>query len=909
MTPPRLARALLQFLARPHQRQPMLDDLEEAFVRESATGPLRARLWYWRQVLLGIPALIGMRLPRRVGPGPLARGFVIDVRYALRSLARTPGFTTVAVVSLAFGIGASTSLYGAIRVALLDTLGVDRASELRLLYWAGPDPLRVSQYNSGGYRDPATQRQFRTNVSHLTLRALIARDSASVFGFNFRPGLIVEGDGVAPVPASGLLVSGNAFGVLRPVVALGRGIIPSDDEPAAARVAVLSQRFWRSAFGGDVSVVGRSIRINNAPFVVVGVMAEEFAGLSMAGRQTPLADVIAPVAAQPQLWSAVSEEIAEQGRQTHVLWLRVMMRVPPGSVESDYAATTTRALAASLQETGVTTEAEAREVRVMLRSGARGVDSISGVADKPLRVLGAVVGAVVLIACVNLAALLLARGVARQRELAVRQALGAGRGRLVRQLLAESLTLAALGGAAGMALALVARPFVASMLQAGLGTEAATLPLDWRTLAVAAGVTGGAAILFGLMPALRMTSGGLVTRLRQHMIGASAPRLLLGRVLLALQIAVSVPLIVASLLLLRTLHNLDRVDTGFNPRGLVMFRLDPAHALAGASGRRGPVSPEAAKALASRLLQRLEAAPGVVSATLVENPLLSGFYSNNLAVINGREVPMHMNGVGPRFFETLGMPLVAGRAPALDDDDVVVVNQEASRRYFGGSPIGKRFRAGRRDVEIVGVAADAKYDGVRSGVEPTIFDPYMQRAFNRELNIVVRATTRGRPLEAELRRAVADIAPSTPIVGMRTQSEQIALLAGRERLLARLLTLFGTFALVLACIGLYGATAYSVARRTSEIGLRVALGATREHVLWMILRSVFVLTAAGLAVGAAVSTISGRLLQSLLFELEPTDPLTIAAAAAIMFAVSLAAGALPARRAARIEPLIALRRD
>lgn len=915
MTPPRLARALLRAVAPRADRETLLDDLDDAFAREA--GVRHPRAWYWRQVLTGLPAIVRLRLrerPVRRGSGAILRGLVIDVRYALRALARTPGFTAVAVVSLAVGIGASASLYGAIRVALLDTLAVDRAGELRLVYWAGPDTLRISQYNSGGYRDPQSQRSYRTNVSYPGLEALIAQAPDDLFGFNFVPGLTVGGDGLAASTASGLLVTGGAFPILRVPLALGRGLAPADDTAASAPVVVLTHRFWTSSLGGDPHVIGRVIRINGSAHEVVGVTAPSFAGLSTSGRFTPVADLIVPVSAYRRVWPVIDQEREARGGWERVMWLRAMTRVREDGADAGRALALASVLAGSLREGGVVTDSEAGAVQVLLRPGARGVDPMTSVAERPLRVLAGVVAVVLLIACVNLAALMLARGVARQRELAVRQALGAGRGRLIRQLLAESLVLAAIGGLAGLALAMLTRPVVEGMLATGFGADAARLPFDWSTLAAAAAVTGGAVVLFGLLPAIRTTAGGVVERLRQHMIGAAAPRQRLGRALLAVQIAISIPLIVGAILMLRTLHNLDRVDPGFAPDGLVLFRIDASHAIAQGGVATGPVEPAAVGVFARRLLDRLEAVPGVESATFMENPLLSGIMSNNEGTIDGRRVSMHMNGVGPRFFETLGIPLIAGRAPTLEDGttaDVAVVNQTAARRYFGDDrPLGRRFTFGTRELEVIGVAADTRYEGLRTAVEPTVFDPLLHRARGRrDLHVAVRTRMPGLAIEAGIRAAVAEVAPSTPVSGLRTQRAQMELLSARERLLTRLLTLFGAFALGLACVGLYGATAYAVARRTSEIGLRMALGARREQVWWMVLRSVVALTVAGLAAGIAVALAAGRLVQAFLFELSPADPLTIAAAAAIMFAVSLAAGALPARRAARIEPLIALRRD
>lgn len=912
MTPPRLARALLRAIAPPTHRDALADDLDEAFAREPGAGAW----WYWRQVLAGAPALARLRLRER-GPrvhvGGAIRRCALDLRYAVRALRRTPGFTFVALASLAIGIGASTALYGALRVALLDALDVDRASELRLVYWAGPDTLRVSQYNSDQYRAPESNRRYRSNVSWDVLRALDAHAPGRVFGFNFVAGLTLDGDGVSPVNANGLLVTGRGFDVLRVPMMTGRGIAQEDDTARAAPVAVLTHRFWSSALGADPHVLGRQIRINGHAHEVIGVTAASFSGLSPGGRLTPAADVIVPVSDYVRVWPVIEQERRARGGSSNLLWLRTMMRVPEG--EAAPADTVATVIRGTLRETGVVSDGEAAGIDVLLRPGARGVDSMSSMARGPLRVLSAVVAVVVLIACVNLAALMLARGVARQRELAVRQALGAGRVGLIRQLLAECLVLAAAGGAAGVGLATLGRPVVEGMLRTGFAAEDVRLPLDWQTLLIAAVVSGATIVVFGVLPAIQATSGGLIERLRQHMIGAAAPRQRLGRALLAVQIAISIPLIVGAMLMLRTLDRLDRVDPGFSPDGLVIFRLNALHALGSQIPPGEALEPELAGVFVRQLLARLEAIPGVVSATVVENPLLSGMTSDNRAIIDGRTVSMYANGIGPRFFETFGLPLVAGRAPTLDEGLLpvshVVINQTAARQYFGeDAPLGRRFQFGTRELEVIGVARDSKYEGLRSGVSPTVFDPYLQRARGRrDINVAVRTAAPGLVVEPGIRAAVGDVAPATPLLGLRTQQEQIALLSGRERLLARLLTLFGAFALGLACVGLYGATAYAVARRTSEIGLRMALGARREQVWWMVLRSVIVLTVTGVAAGLAISVAAGRSIAAFLFELSPVDPLTFGAAATLMCAVSFAAGAVPAARASRIDPLAALRRD
>ena len=833
-------------------------------------------------------------------------GVLQDVRYGLTILRRNPGFAALAISSLALGIGATTALHGAARVALLDELPVPRPHELRLVLWSAGRDLPVSQYNSGSYTDPASNVSYRTNYSYPVFRALLASDPDRLFGFNFLTRLTLAVDRQPPSAVTGLLVYGNAFDVLEPPIALGRGLTRQDDEPGAAPVAVLTAEGWRGMFGADPDVVGTPVRINGSTFTIAGVTADGFRGLSTGGGNTPLAQVILPLAAQPLVWTG---DGGPSFTATGVLWVRVMARVQDDSVQR-----TSEQLAAVLRgayvATGVLTEPGAVELTALLRPGRRGVDPIGPFAERPLRILSTVVAVVVLIACVNIAALLLARGVGRRREIALRAALGAGRGRLVRQLAVEGAVLAVFGGAAGLLVAAWTRPLVASMLTTGLNLPPTSLGFDWETVGVAFAATAVTVAVFGLLPAIRLTGGNLIGRLRQHMIAASAPRPGLGRALLALQIAASVPLVVLSLLLIRTIANLNAVDVGFDPNGLLIVRADPTIG----RGPRTGSDPAFDESQVRRLLERVEAIPGVISATLIENPLLSGILSDNWVYVDGQKGSMLMNGIGPKYFETLGITLRAGRAPDARDraegPRVAVINETAARRYFGaGSPVGRRFTMGRRSYEVIGVAADSKYTSLRAEAAPTMMDPFVQRAAGGPLNVVIRARALDEALQQAVRAAVTDVLPDVPIAQIRTQVDQIGRAMGRERLLAQLLGFFAAFVLLLASVGLYSASSYAVARRTSEIGVRMALGARRSQVTWMVIRSSLVLSAVGLAAGSIAAWFAGPLVGALLFGLPSHDAPTLLLAAMVMLAVAVAAAAVPASRASRIDPLVALRRE
>jgi predicted permease len=516
-----------------------------------------------------------------------------------------------------------------------------------------------------------------------------------------------------------------------------------------------------------------------------------------------------------------------------------------------------------------------------------------------------------LIACVNLAGLMLARGARRQRDFAVRRALGAPGRTLAREVLAESLVLALAGAVGGLVLTFSARDLLTNLLTAGLGatgfgTLRLEVPLDWKLVAVSGVSAGVAAVLFGLLPAVRAMRVDPGAHMRHAVAGDSAPRLSLGRALLALQIGASVPLVVGATLFLRTIWNLGAVELGFDPRGLLMFRLNPQYA---------GVSAEEYPRVYQDVLRELAAVPGVESVTLLENALMSGITSDSRMRLGPADsVSVMMNAVGPGFFETMRMPLIAGRGPAPQDGadaaHVAVVNEAAVRDIFRGmSPIGRQVRVGGRDVEIVGVVADSRYERARADVRPTMFDAALQRGGSGGHHVVIRTSAPPAQIEQRIRRAVSAVDPNLPVPELRSQLDQIEHSNARERVFAQLLTLFGGFALLLASIGIHGVTSYSVARRTSEIGVRVALGAKPGQVIWLVVRQVALVALIGLAIGVPTAFATSRLVSAILFGVAPGDPRVMAGAALVMGAVTLGAALLPSLRAARIDALVALRSE
>lgn len=834
-------------------------------------------------------------------------GLIADLRYTLRVLARSPGFVLVATLSLAIGIGANAAIFGVITSLLRDPLPVEKPEELVVVHWTREGDYNIRQIASGDYRDPVTGSSYRTNFSHPLYRSLReASPDAQVFAFNFLRGLSIAVGDQPPVIGGGLLADGRYFPTLRPGMSLGRGFTEDDDRPGAPLVAVLSHAFWQRAFGGDPAVLGRTMRINGLPAEVIGVTEKGFDGMSRGGF-FPVTDVTVPLSAQPQVAARWATDGASLLASDETFWLRVMARVRD---RTKLPAVTSSLTAAFRSVQSPVNDAEASPPTLLLAPGARGAAPVGADTGRLLWILMGVVGAVLLIACVNLASLMLARGVARQREMAVRRALGSGRARLVRQTLLEGLVIAAAGTAAGLGLVFFAQGALGNMLTHGLGSSAfgslAVKPkVDASLLGTSALLCVAATLVFGLLPAIRLSGLDPSSFLKHRVAGGSGPKLNIGRALIALQIGVSVPLVVGAALLLRTVSNLNDVELGFDPRGVVMFQIDPGYTR---------LPSDQYPALYTQLLERLRALPGVHSATLLENALMSGIVSNTRVTIDSENHRLYMNAVGPDFLETMGMRLLAGRMPGpVDGPDqpaVGALNQTAVQRLFGGaSPMGATLNVNGREVQIVGVVSDSRYDRQRAPVYSTLYDAALQRPGWGGHHIVLRVSVPPAQLEPDIRRIVTAVDRDLPVPDIRTQLAQMERTIGRERVFTQLLSVFGAFTLLLACIGLHGVTAYSVTRRTSEIGVRIALGARPAGVLWLVLRQVAVLAVAGLVIGVPAAVIAAPVVGSLLYDVAPTDVIAIVAAAAVMLTVAFAAGAQPALRAARLDPLTALRAE
>jgi putative ABC transport system permease protein len=832
--------------------------------------------------------------------------FLQDLRYAWRTLRQHPGFTLVATLSLALGIGANTAVFSLLDALLLRDLPVASPDELVAL----GDPSRTGSFSSGSVRADL--------FSVPMYRAL--RDGNEVFSGLFGSGWagrVVVGSGEAggEERARGRLVTGNYFSVLGVPAFRGRTLTAADDEsPGAAPYAVLSYDYWQRRFAADPAAVGRSLTLNGYPFTVVGVTPPGFYG-DVVGTPT---DLWVPVAMQPQL--NPGRDYLERWDDN---WLLLMGRRQPG-VSFAQARSSVEALFARLISSGTGSAVPADllpddpgELRLEASAGGAGFSYLRSRYSRPLLTLMAIAGLVLLIACANAANLLLERAAGRQRELSLRQALGAGRGRLVRQLATESLLLAALGGVVGVLLAFWADAALLALI--GLSRAGAIdLRPDLEALAFTAAVTLATALLFGLAPALRASRSRLGPVLRassRSVTGAGAGhRWHLGKALVVAQFALSLLLLAGAGLFVRTLVNLERLDLGYPRDGLVMLDVDPI--AAGYDGAR-------LSGFVDQLRERLAAVPGARGVTLSENGLFSGTESSTTIALPGRpplpdaDDEVHFDRVGPDYFAVVGIPLALGHGIRAEDGPgaprVAVVNEAMARHYFPGeSPIGQTLAttdALDEPFEIVGVARDVHDHGLREPVPPRFYLAARQSAGPLSaFNFEVRAAD-PEALVAPVREAVRALDPRVTILDLAPLAVKVDNTMGDERLVAKLSAVFGLLALALAAIGLYGVVSYAMSRRTNEIGIRMALGASEGRVLGMVLGETLVLAGVGTAAGLVAIAACARLVASRLYGLTPYDPPTLAAATAILAAVAVVAGAIPGARAARVDPTEALRRE
>lgn len=843
-----------------------------------------------------------------------------DLRHGARTLLHDKGWTAVVVLSLALGIGANAALFSAVNGMFLKKLPVRDPDTLVRLKWAGRNDMVTDSSDYGFSNKDAAGLSVRSTFSYPMFRQFLADNRtmedlfacAPYFG---RANLVV--DGRADI-ATAFVSSGNFYRVLGLTANPGRTIVPEDDQPAASPVAVISARYWRTRFASDSHIVGKVVLFNNMPVTIVGVISPELIDVQQVGHEGP--DIAVPLALVSQfanIPTVPGEPNAPLLERPTYWWLQVMGRMRSGVTEAQVQANletvfqhTARAgldvyLASLSPEARSTSSNRSRTEVPHLRvdSGSRGVYDVNTSDSTAVTILSVVVVLILLIVCANVANLLLSRATARQKEIAIRLSLGATRGRLIRQLLTESLLLAAMGGGLGILIGHWGQQLLPG--RAGQAT-----PIDWRVLSFVFAVTGLTGIVFGIAPALRATGTNNNARLKESSRSMSGSRSLLSKSLLVLQVAISLVLLIAAGLFLRTLHNLRNVDVGFNTRNLVLFRVNPSLNRYDEARTVG---------LYEQMTDRLRRVAGVRSVALSNVSLLSGSVNSTNIFVYGRNYAEGQRDsinrlvMSPGFFETMEMPMRAGRGFSDRDDQkspkVAVINETAVRKYFPNeNPIGQRFGSSLEttgQTEIVGVLRDAKYDSVRDPVPPTMYVPYLQA---RMPTAFFHVRTAGDPAASvgAIRETVRRLDPNLPLMNVSTQVEQVEKRLLQERVFAQAYALFGALAVLLASVGLFGLMSYSVARRTNEIGIRMALGAQRQDVLRLVMGESMTLVIVGVGIGLAAAVAASRLVASLLFGLAPTDVPTMLGATVVLIVVSAIAGYLPARRAAHVDPLVAL---
>ncbi len=844
-----------------------------------------------------------------------------DIRLALRQWVRQPGFTLVVIISLAVGIGANTAVFTVVNDVLLRPLAVKSPDELVLFRTLeGPGGAMARGGENYGFIDPATGRFNSTSFSTAIFERLQSSHDALTTIFAFAPlapaNVLVDGQPEADPSAQ--LVSGDYYAGLGVPAMLGRSLTPADDRPDAPAVAMISYRYWTRRFGAQPDAIGKIVELNRVPTTIVGVTPPGFDGTSQAGESP---DISVPLSHH------LDYQPERSGRsRASYWWLRTMGRLAPGRRAAQAVASLEPAFRNAAREgwladrpvAATTAEKMPADPYLLAESGARGENDVRRQLARPLQILLILAAVVLLCACANVANLLLARGADRGREMALRVAMGASRGRIVRQLLIESSLLVVGGAAAGMALAWLSRGALRSLRPLGAASRVLDLPFDGRVLAFTLIAAAVSAFVFGVAPALmtsRVRLGAEIQHGQRTLRARHGVRVTHG--LMVIQIAIALICLVCTGLFVRTLVALSQVDAGFDRRGLVLFRID-----AGSVGYR----PDRIASLQTRLQERLERVPGVQGVTFSSVALLSGVRQNRRITLPGFEMAANApsvvdtNGLAANFFAVMRLPIVVGRGFTNGDDEnapkVAVVNQAFVRTYFGdANPLRKLIVTGSAPpVEIVGIAGDAKYTQLRLAVPPTIYFPAGQRV-DSQANFAIRlgsarAGTAEEPaVMAAVRAAVRDVDPALSPLDMRTQDEQIDRLNAQPLLFARLSAAFGTLAIGLACMGLYGLMSHGVATRTREIGLRMALGAAPRRVLTMILTESVALVGLGLATGSVGAYALSRAVASMLFGLSPSDSLTFALAALSLAAAGLLASWLPARRASRIDPNVALKME
>ena len=833
----------------------------------------------------------------------LVENFVQDLKFGARMLRKNPGFTAIAVLTLALGIGANAAIFTVISAVMLRPLAVQHAERLV----AVGDPARVHSWSTGtpqtdSFSYPLYREVRDRNEVFSSLLASSRLDNARVM------------TNKGPEDVRGRMVTENYFETLGVEALMGRtftsadGRVPGDDP-----LVVISYGCWQRRFGGSQDVLGQMVRLNGAPLTIIGVMSPKFQG-EVVEDQT---DFWAPMMMEPQLMPQKAY-LEDAGASSLLLLGRLKPGITLRQAKANIDALVKQALTGALDGKLSSDDREAvrkMKVDVPVSEGGRGLSRVRVEYGGALWLLMGMVALVLVVACINVANLMLARSAARQKEMGVRFAVGAGAGRVIRQLLTESLLLAALGGALGLLLAQWGAALLVKMAGAGSGVRE-RISLDWRVVGFTAAVCVASAILFGLGPAVRFVRVRLGTALGEGGRD-SGSRMKMGtaRLLLGAQIAMGVFVLMGAGLLMRSLRKLETADLGYSRDNLLLVRVD-----LGASGYKG----DALHAATQELLDRFAALPGVKGASASTNGLYSGSESSDVILLDGLRPADDQNEsaddeIGPDYFSTIGVPMVLGREISRGDfakhARVMVVNQTFAKSYFGErNPLGHAVKIQDSDhpnalpYEIIGVARDIRDHNVRKAAKRRMYAPLSAGGFDETgaINFEIRAEHPAR-LVNEVRQTVLRLNPELSMDRPETANDLVGETLGSEALVAWLSALFGALVLLLVCIGLYGTMAYNVAIRTKEIGLRMALGVPRAAVIWMVAREAWLVLVIGVVIGVPAGIGGSRLLGALLFEVGGGDPVSISWAILALICVCLAAAVVPARRAVRVEPMVALR--
>ncbi|HEX5422267.1 MAG TPA: ABC transporter permease [Candidatus Acidoferrales bacterium] len=841
-----------------------------------------------------------------------------DLRYGLRALRKSPGFTAAAVLTLALGIGANTAIFSVINSVLLSTLPVKNPQQL--VFLTNPESAGMGVGQQSGDRDHLTYQEY-----------LAIRDRNSVFS-----GVLAIQSETATIPVSTAntnvedengplttvnMTSGNYFDVLGVRAILGRTYTSDVDRLRDANpVAVISYSFWQDRFGGAASAVGSRVTIRRTTFDIIGVAPPNFFGLTVGYAP----DIWVPLTMQSELYPGYDWLAPSKNPHEKTEWLEVVGRLNPG-VTLAQANASVNVLFQRYLRAQIGSAASAADRRnfldqqLALSEGSHGASVVRGNFEQPLLILMGVVALVLLIACANVANLLLARAASRQKEIAMRVALGGGRLRLLRQLLTESILLALAGGALGLFLASLGDAVLLRLVSAGESPVPLNIHANGTILAFTLGVSLLTGVLFGLVPACRALRLDLNDVLKGNSRGVAGAavrkgRVPIGKVLVVGQVAISLLLLIVAGLLVRSFQKLSDVNLGYDRDHLLIFGVNPQTA-----GYQGGAATEVLK----EILDRLRAIPGVRGATLSDNGLMSGTDSSDPISIEGytpkagQKMHARFDEVGPNFFTTIGTPILMGRDILPRDSGngqrVGLINQTMARYFFGNeSPLGRRiwdmFPASRADFVVVGVVADSKHSSLRETPTPRFYVPFFD-PISEETYAEVIVHVQGSPAAATpaIRQAVKQAGANLPPVHILTINDLVERSLSTETMITKLAGFFGALAVLLACIGIYGIMAYATAGRTNEIGVRMALGAQRNDVLWLVLRETLLLVGFGVVIGLPAVMAASRVIRSQLFGLTAADPLTLVLASTLMFGVAALACYIPARRAMRVDPMVALR--